>query len=290
MNDILDCFKKSAIKITSLLRNHDCFELGEEIENKNSSGDSVKKLDEMANDTIKEELLHCPAVFCMASEEEEKQVYTMIPDSKYFVTFDPLDGSSNIELNTSIGTIFCVFEYRNHQISSGRNIVMAGYVVYGFQTILVVSSEDGGLDLYKLNEDQVFMKIKKEYKMPLEGNLYAINESNKYRWKNGKITNLVDRMIDCKKTLRWNGCLVSDAHRTLMKGGMFAYPLDSKSPNGRLRLLYEAYPMAYLFHCAGGYSSNEQIDILDIPFPVDVADIHVRTSLLLLGESEFSCL
>ena len=279
---ILDNIKVACCQISNLLTSENCLQLGSKISVNNSCGDEVKKLDVLSNDIIKEALLNHPDIRAIGSEEDEDIIYTENKDGKYFVSFDPLDGSSNIKFNISVGTIFCVFEYKDGQIESGRNIVMAGYAIYGFNTLLVTTT-DNGLDIYLLNNNR-FEKISEGYRMPISGNIYAINESNKYRWLDNRIQKYVDLLINDKKTVRWIGCMVTDVHRTLIKGGLFAYPLDSKSPNGRLRLIYEAYPMAYIFQCAGGYSSNENKNILDIKFP---EDIHSRTSVMLFSKKEY---
>ena len=280
---ILDNLKGAFVKISNLLRDGNCLELGDTTRFSNSCGDEVKKLDILSNDIMKEALLVHPDIRAIGSEEDEDIILTNNHNGKYFVSFDPLDGSSNIKFNITVGTIFCIFEYKDGKIESGRNIVMAGYVVYGFNTLLVTTTENG-LDIYILNSDNVFIKIKDGYKMPISGNIYAINESNKYRWTSNKIQKYVDVLINDRKTVRWIGCLVTDAHRTLINGGVFAYPLDCKSPKGRLRLIYEAYPMAYIFRCAGGYSSNEQKSILDVEFP---KDIHARSSVMLFSNKEY---
>ena len=280
---ILDNIKVACCQISNLLTSGNCLQLGSKISVNNSCGDEVKKLDVLSNDIMKEALLNHPDIRAIGSEEDEDIIYTENKDGKYFVSFDPLDGSSNIKFNISVGTIFCVFEYKNGQIESGRNIVMAGYAIYGFNTLLVTTT-DNGLDIYLLNNNNRFEKISEGYRMPITGNIYAINESNKYRWLDNRIQKYVDLLINDKKTVRWIGCMVTDVHRTLIKGGLFAYPLDSKSPKGRLRLIYEAYPMAYIFQCAGGYSSNENKNILDIKFP---EDIHSRTSVMLFSKKEY---
>ena len=279
---ILDNIKVACCQISNLLTSGNCLQLGSKISVNNSCGDEVKKLDVLSNDIMKEALLNHPDIRAIGSEEDEDIIYTENKDGKYFVSFDPLDGSSNIKFNISVGTIFCVFEYKNGQIESGRNIVMAGYAIYGFNTLLVTTTYNG-LDIYLLNNNR-FEKISEGYRMPITGNIYAINESNKYRWLDNRIQKYVDLLINDKKTVRWIGCMVTDVHRTLIKGGLFAYPLDSKSPKGRLRLIYEAYPMAYIFQCAGGYSSNENKNILDIKFP---EDIHSRTSVMLFSKKEY---
>jgi len=279
---ILDNIKVACCQISNLLTSGNCLQLGSKISVNNSCGDEVKKLDVLSNDIMKEALLNHPDIRAIGSEEDEDIIYTENKDGKYFVSFDPLDGSSNIKFNISVGTIFCVFEYKDGQIESGRNIVMAGYAIYGFNTLLVTTT-DNGLDIYLLNNNR-FEKISEGYRMPISGNIYAINESNKYRWLDNRIQKYVDLLINDKKTVRWIGCMVTDVHRTLIKGGLFAYPLDSKSPKGRLRLIYEAYPMAYIFQCAGGYSSNENKNILDIKFP---EDIHSRTSVMLFSKKEY---
>ena len=282
MLDILNAFKRSAIEISNILRYENVFSL-ENIVSSNKSGDNVKKLDIVANTIIINNLKKCPEIKHICSEENEDIITTNTnnKNSKYLVSFDPLDGSSNIGVNITVGTIFAIFEYKNNKLLSGNDIVMAGYFLYGSSFQLAVI-ENKQLNFYIVDKNNKYNVTKKNHTIPYIGNQYAINQSNEDRIINPKISKL---LLELKKnrSQRWVGSLVADAHRILIKGGIFMYPLDYKFPFGKIRLLYEAYPMAYIFKYSNGYSSNEIINILDIPFP---KNIHQKTSILLYGLKE----
>ena len=287
MQNILNVLKESFIEITNLLRHHNSLELSEITNNSNATGDKIKKLDFMSNVLIKNKLLTCKNIRTIASEEEDTLLETDNREGDYMVSYDPIDGSSNIGVNITVGTIFCIFKYNNNQISDGRNIVMSGYSLYGSSTQLVLGYIDKvhKLDLFILNKNNEFILVKPNHKMPREGNQYAINHCNQYKWINTNITIFIESLIKKNKTQRWVGSLVADAHRTLIKGGVFIYPITSNLINGKIRLIYEAYPMAFIFKCAGGYSYDETKCILNKPFP---NNIHEKTSILLFGKYEFN--
>jgi fructose-1,6-bisphosphatase I len=252
----------------------------------NVQGEDVQKLDAFANDvlcTVLERSGHCAIV---ASEELEK-AKVFGHGGKYVVCFDPLDGSSNIDVNISIGTIFGIYRASGMSTESaalqpGRDLVAAGYAVYGSATTLFFSTGHGvngftldpGVGEFFLSHPRV--------QCPPRGTCYSINEGNYGRWEQGvKNWNAWVKSSDEKLGLpyghRYDGSLVADAHRTLMKGGIFAYPADKKSPKGKLRLLYEANPMAFLFEQAGGMATNGVDRILDIR----PTGLHDRTPLVI---------
>jgi fructose-1,6-bisphosphatase I len=253
----------------------------------NVQGERVQKLDVFANEvffTVLERSGRCR----LAVSEEAEEARVLSETGKYVVCFDPLDGSSNIDVNISIGSIFCLLRARdggevtNGALQTGHNIVAAGYAVYGSATTLVLSTGQGvhgftldpGVGEFFLSHARI--------QCPEEGNTYSINEGNFARWDDKvKKWNAWVKREDAPQRFpyghRYVGSLVADAHRTLLKGGVFAYPADSKSPKGKLRLLYEANPMAYLFEQAGGAATNGVDRILDI---VPKA-LHDRTPLVL---------
>ena len=258
----------------------------------NVQGEQVMKLDELANETLITTLArrgHCAAV--ASEEEDEIKVLSQDKRARYVVMFDPLDGSSNIDVNISIGTIFGVLRRPEDApvdssafLKPGRELAAAGYVIYGSSTMLVLSmGRERGVHgfTYDPSVGEFFLSHE-NIRIPAKGTTYSINEGNHARWS--------------PEVKRWNawikeeskgegrpyggryvGTLVADAHRTLLKGGIFAYPTDSKSPKGKLRLLYEANPFAFLIEAAGGAATNGVDRILDI----QPTELHQRTSLVL---------
>jgi fructose-1,6-bisphosphatase I len=246
----------------------------------NVQGEQVQKLDEVANETLIASLgrrRHCAAI---ASEEmEEIKILSTDPRAKYVVVFDPLDGSSNIDVNISIGTIFGVLRRPDTTgivteadfLTPGKDLLAAGYVLYGSSTMLVISTGvEGGVHgfTYDPTVGEFFLSHE-NIRIPERGKTYSINEGNYASW-----TDEVKRWNSWIKEedkesgrpygCRYVGTLVADAHRTLLKGGIFAYPADKKSRGGKLRLLYEANPFAFIFEAAGGKASTGRERILDI--------------------------
>ncbi|MGH7268865.1 MAG: class 1 fructose-bisphosphatase [Polyangiaceae bacterium] len=254
----------------------------------NVQGEAVQKLDAFANEvlcTVLERSGHC----AMVASEELEDALALSESGRYIVCFDPLDGSSNIDVNISIGTIFSVLRTPNAggrlldgALQPGHAIVAAGYAVYGSATTLSLSTGHG---VYGFTLDPSvgeFFLSHSNIRCPERGNTYSINEGNFARWDDRvRKWNAWLKGEDKARGLpyghRYVGSLVADAHRTLMKGGIFAYPADKKSPSGKLRLLYEANPMAYIFEQAGGMATNGVDRILDIV----PKGLHDRTPLIL---------
>ena len=259
----------------------------------NVQGERVMKLDEEANETLLGTLRrrgHCAAV---ASEElEEIEHFTNDARARYVVLFDPLDGSSNIDVNISIGTIFAVLRRDEGSVEvgekdflkPGKDLAAAGYVIYGSSTMLVLSTgRERGVHgfTYDPTVGEFFLSHE-NIRIPTKGSTYSINEGNYARWTEGvKRWNAhlkaEDKAEGRPYGMRYVGTLVADAHRTLLRGGVFAYPADKKSPEGKLRLLYEANPFAFLFEAAGGSATDGQRRILDIV----PERLHQRTGLVL---------
>jgi fructose-1,6-bisphosphatase I len=266
----------------------------------NVQGESVQKLDAFSNEVllnVLERSGHCGVI---ASEELEEAVLQPAPGhGKYVCLFDPLDGSSNIDTNVGIGTIFAILRRPEPTLSvphlrdalrPGREIAAAGYVLYGPSTIFVLSTGHGvhGFTLDP-NIGEFFLS-QPDIRCPSRGNCYSVNESNYSRWTT-ELQNWVRWVkgdpngppppaTNGFKTpygARYVGSLVADAHRTLIKGGIFAYPADAKSQSGKLRLLYEANPMSFLFEQAGGAGTNGTQRILDIV----PESLHQRTPLVI---------
>ena len=286
IESILDVVMSSCEEISNVIRENNTDDLSKMQGNINDSGDAVKSLDLLSNTILKNRLSDCIFVKAIGSEEENNLHITAHTEGKYLVCYDPLDGSSNISVNITTGTIFAVYEYIDGKITNGHNIVMAGYCLYGGATQLIIAREQ--VDMYQLCDigktTQCFKLIHQNYTIPSKGPCYSINESNKYRWIDKRYNTLIDKLIRNNVSTRWVGSLVADGHRTLIKGGFFAYPEDEKNTLGKIRLLYEAYPFGYIFKIAGGNSSNGKVDLLDIPFP---ENCHQKTPIVLSGNYEF---
>jgi fructose-1,6-bisphosphatase I len=256
----------------------------------NVQGEAVQKLDEFANDVLVNVLQRSGHCGVIASEEMDEAILEQ-HRGKYVLLFDPLDGSTNIDSNVTIGTIFAVLRRKSASreeapavadaLRPGHEIAAAGYTLYGPSTTFVLSTGQGvhGFTLDP-NVGEFFLSVP-NIRCPAKGSTYSINEGNFARWapqvqKWNQWIKAEDKASGRPYGHRYVGSLVADAHRTLIKGGIFAYPTDTKSPKGKLRLLYEANPMAYLFEQAGGAATTGSERILDIV----PAELHQRTSLV----------
>jgi fructose-1,6-bisphosphatase I len=264
----------------------------------NVQGEEVQKLDAFSNEVllnILERSGHCGVI----ASEELDEAKLGEGHGKYVALFDPLDGSSNIDTNVGIGTIFAILRRSEPKLSRptladalrpGREIAAAGYVLYGPSTIFVLSTGQG---VHSFTLDPAigeFFLSEPDIACPARGGCYSVNEGNYSRWSpeiqkwarwiKGEEPAGAAQDAEPFKTpygARYVGSLVADAHRTLIKGGIFAYPADTKSKNGKLRLLYEANPMAFLFEQAGGMATTGKDRILDI-MPTE---LHQRTPLVI---------
>lgn len=257
----------------------------------NIQGEEVQKLDEYANEIFTKLLGNSKLICAITSEEYDKPVI-IPPDQagKYVFTMDPLDGSSNIDVNVSIGTIFSIYRKQSpgkevtddDLLQKGSQQVASGYIVYGSSTMFVYTSGEGvhGFTLDpSLGE---FFLSHGDIRIPESGSTYSINEGNIETWEESQ-KNLVDYMKERDKEtqrpykLRYIGSLVSDFHRTLLKGGIFMYPGDQENPKGKLRYAFEAAPLAFIVEHAGGKAMDGQTRILDI----QPSEIHQRTPLFI---------
>ena len=261
----------------------------------NVQGEDVKKLDVFANERFINAMFGSSEIAGMATEETEDIIYDdteMAKNAKYVLCLDPLDGSSNIDVNVSIGTIFSIFRRvtpRGHKpeledfLQEGTKQVAAGYIIYGSSTMLVYTT-GRGVNGFTLDPSiGEFCLSHPDIKTPLIGNIYSVNESYYHSFSAG-----VRRFIDyCKEpdkesgrpyTARYIGSLVADFHRNLLKGGIYMYPATKKHPNGKLRLLYEANPMAFIVEQAGGMAVDQKGQrILDIK----PTELHQRVPLFI---------
>jgi fructose-1,6-bisphosphatase I len=246
----------------------------------NIHGDRVKKLDMFAHDMIFRALDHGGHLCVMASEEEEDIIH--IPDKfkigKYVLLFDPLDGSSNIDANISIGTIFSIYRRTTSDgkpgtlhdcLQQGMNQVAAGYVVYGSSTILIYTAGHGVHGFTLDPSFGEFILSHENIRCPEKGSIYSINEGNYKYWHPGlkkyiKYLQEEDKLTGRPYSSRYIGSMVADIHRNLLYGGIFMYPADSRHPDGKLRLMYECNPMAFIVEAAGGLAADGTKRILEI--------------------------
>lgn len=259
---------------------------------RNVQGEEQQKLDVWANETMKNALNHTGRICAMASEEDDELI--PIPDGvspgKYVVLFDPLDGSSNIDVNAAVGTIFSIYRrvsdtgqgVLSDLLQPGHRQVAAGYVIYG-SSVMMVYSAGRGVHGFTLDPTVgEFLLSNPGMRMPETATYYSVNESNFPRWSRGiqaavRYLKGDDPARMKGKNSRYIGSLVADFHRNLVKGGIFLYPGDSKNPNGKLRLLYECSPMAFLAVQAGGAATDGRRAILDL----EPTALHQRVPLVI---------
>ncbi|GHB84851.1 class 1 fructose-bisphosphatase [Persicitalea jodogahamensis] len=251
----------------------------------NVQGESQQKLDMIADIRFYRALRNGGEACAIISEEEEEIIHTGNDNGKYVVAIDPLDGSSNIDVNVSIGTIFSIYR-RTTPVGSkatlddfmqgGRKQVAAGYILYGSSTIMVYTtghSVNGFTYDASLGE---FILSHPDMRSPADGQIYSYNDGYLPEFPDG----VQHYLSECRKrrySARYIGSLVADFHRNLIKGGIYLYPATKKNPEGKLRLLYEAYPLAFIAERAGCLAVSQEHSILDI----DPVSLHQRTPLFI---------
>jgi fructose-1,6-bisphosphatase I len=247
----------------------------------NIQGEDVKKLDVMANEEFMSALSLGGDCCAILSEENDDIVRVHNPNNskpKYIVAMDPLDGSSNIDVNASIGTIFSIFRRRSMAwnevtledcLQKGINQIAAGYIIYGSSTMLVYTTGQGVNGFTLDSSIGEFCLSHPDIKIPKDGNIFSVNEGNFAEFPQG----VKDFVTYCKETdketgrpfsARYIGSLIADFHRNLLKGGIFIYPPTAKAPNGKLRLMYECNPMAFIIEQAGGKATTGSKRILEV--------------------------
>lgn len=269
-------------------------------ESENVQGEIQKKLDIIANEVLIEANEWGGHLAAMASEEMDSiyLVPNRYPQGEYLLLFDPLDGSSNIDVNVSIGTIFSVLKKPEGSpgvteqdfLQAGAKQVAAGYCVYGPQTTLVLTVGHG-VSMFTLDREQgSFVLTQENVKIPEDTKEFAINMSNMRHWA-PPVKRYIDECLQGKEgprakdfNMRWIASMVADVHRILTRGGVFMYPWDQREPNkpGKLRLMYEANPMSWLIEQAGGAATNGKQRILDI----QPTQLHERVSVILGSKNE----
>jgi len=256
----------------------------------NIHGEVRKKLDVYANETIYRAMDHGGHLCAMASEESGGllKIPDEYPKGKYVMLFDPLDGSSNIDANITIGTIFSIYRRKSASgdgtmedlLQPGRDLAAAGYILYGSSTMFVYSTGRGVHGFTLDPSVGEFLLSNENMHIPEQGKEYSVNEGNYHKWDK-KVQRVfdyfkeIDPATDRPYSLRYIGTMVADFHRILLYGGLFAYPPDDKNRQGKLRLTYECIPLSYLAEQAGGKAFDGEMSILDkIP-----KDIHERTPI-----------
>ena len=264
-------------------------------EHENVQGETQKKLDVISNDYLIDALKIHPQVGGLASEELDE--FTPAQENgKYLVLFDPLDGSSNIDINMCVGTIFSILSAKNAVtqaedfMQAGTEQVAAGYVLYGPSTMMALTVGAGTLFFTFDPETQAFLLTSDQVQVVADTQEYAINASNQRHWE-APVKRYIGELQDGKTSvrakdfnMRWVACMVGDIHRILCRSGIFLYPYDTKDPQkaGRLRLMYEANPMSMLIEQAGGASTTGRVRILDI----QPTEMHQRVPVIIGSKNE----
>lgn len=297
LNDVITTVTDVGKTISQLLRKGALADILGEAGNQNVQGEDQKKLDVLANDLLLDALAqnsHCAGV---ASEELDDATPANV-DGSLLVLFDPLDGSSNIDINMAVGTIFSILPYqRQGQVSensdflqAGNQQLAAGYLLYGTSTVLTLTITDNVV-MFSLDPDtNDYVLIEENVTIDADTSEYAINASN-YRYWRAPMQQYIDELIAGETGVRgrdfntrWVAAMVGDVHRILCRGGLFTYPFDTKYANkaGKLRLMYEANPMSLLIERASGGATDAVNRILDI----EPLDIHQRVPVVLGSKNE----
>ncbi len=231
----------------------------------NTSGDKVKKIDEFANQLMTDMLLGSGEVFAVGSEELPDFVYSEGKTGEYVVFFDPLDGSSNIDVNINLGTLFSIYHKGSGLFKKGSEQVAAGYFLYG-PSVMCVYSAGAGVNGFTLDPSiGSFLLSHPDMKIPESGSIYSINEGNSELYDEGVLKYLDSvKKLDKPYSNRYVAAMVADVHRILIKGGIFLYPANKKAPDGKLRLLFEVNPLSYIIMQAGGKAVSNKKNPMDI--------------------------
>ena len=258
----------------------------------NVQGETVKKLDVIANDTFVNVLQSSGCVCALASEEMEKPIILSgnQPRGQYMVLFDPLDGSSNTDCNMPLGAIFSILKHSQTDrpptdeglVRRGTEQVAAGYLLFGSSTMLVYTTGHGVQGFTLDPGIGEYLWSHKQIRIPEKGKVYATNEGNYHKWPEGTRKyfdwlKVSDKASGRPYSGRYSGCLVADVHRLLLGGGIYLYPGEVDKPEGKLRLLYEANPLAFVVEAAGGKASTGTSRILE----VEAKKLHQRVPLII---------
>jgi fructose-1,6-bisphosphatase I len=299
LNDVITTVTNVGKTISQLLRKGALADILGEAGNQNVQGEDQKKLDVLANDLLLDALAkntHCAGV----ASEELDDATPANDDGSLLVLFDPLDGSSNIDINMAVGTIFSVLPYERQgqasensdYLQAGNKQLAAGYLLYGTSTVLALTIADKVVMFSLDPETEDYVLIEDNVQIAADTSEYAINSSN-YRYWRAPMQQYIDELIAGETGVRgrdfntrWVAAMVGDVHRILCRGGLFTYPFDTKYAHkaGKLRLMYEANPMSLLIERAGGGATDAVNRILDI----EPTDIHQRVPVVLGSKNEVS--
>lgn len=297
LSAVLMCIAESCVKISELVERGALANILGETKEENVQGETQKKLDIIANDLLIHAFRHCKEIAAIASEEEDSSL-ALNEHGQYLVAFDPLDGSSNIDVNGQIGSIFSVLARKqtvdladeSQFLQKGIHQLAAIYVIYGASTQLVLNT-GASTHLFTLDPTtRDFVLTQDSLSIPSDTQEFSINMSNQRFWSPA-FKHYIHDLLDGETgprgkrfNMRWNASMVGDVHRVLLRGGIFLYPSDSRNAQqpAKLRLLYEANPMALLIKGAGGKSINEERDILD----VQPLRLHQRIAVILGSANE----
>jgi fructose-1,6-bisphosphatase I len=247
----------------------------------NVYGEEVQKLDEFANNLLVEKMLLCNQIATIYSEELENPVSTELGLEPYIFTMDPIDGSSNIDISLTVGTIFSIYNNVGKELQKGSDQLVAGYIMYSTSTVIVLTFGDGVYMFTLDSEVDCFFLTHSNLQIPTSGKIYSINDGNFHKYYM-QTRNYLTKIREGGYKLRYVGSMVPDIHRTLLKGGIFIYPSDTESLTGKLRLLYEVNPMSMIIREAGGLARLENgTDPLEI-----LPTKHDQTVPIVLGSIE----
>ncbi|KAI9825320.1 MAG: hypothetical protein M1819_000566 [Sarea resinae] len=263
----------------------------------NTTGDDQKKLDVIGNDLFIAAMKTSGKVRVLVSEEEEEAIiFADQPNARYAVVCDPIDGSSNLDAGVSVGTIFGIIKLRENATGTkedllvpGTELVAAGFTMYGASTQLVITMKGGSVNGFTLeNSLGEFILTHPNMQLPRSRAIYSVNEGNALYWEDSIKEYFESLKFPVKEggkpySARYIGSMVADAYRTLLYGGIFAYPADKKSPKGKLRILYECAPMAMVFENAGGLAVNSRMERM---LAVQPEHIHDRSGIFMGSHDE----
>ena len=254
MTEIINSIKKLALEISEAIKTKDTGK----VDSQNSSGDIQVKLDVISDEIVEKHLCKVSSVIEIISEEKAEPV-RVNESGKYYVAYDPLDGSSLIDVNLSVGSIFGIYKGGY----SGENVVAAVYVVYGPRVEMVVARDT--VELFRLNEKTGDFDFVKELRLNEKGKILAPGGTQKEWYPFHK--EMIDNLFKEGYRLRYSGGMVPDLHQILLKGGgLFAYPATNDKPKGKLRKLFEVFPFAYVYNKAGGLAVDGKNDLLDLDY------------------------
>jgi len=299
LRSLLESVAHSCMRISQMVSRGMLGDVLGSLQSENVQGEVQKKLDVLANDQLLEDASRSGVVAALASEEMEC-IYPVADKKPYLLLFDPLDGSSNIDVNVSIGTIFSVLRapeqlaQESDFLQAGRQQIAAGYAIYGPQTMLVLTLGQGVAG-FTLDSDNQQWRLTHPYlAIPQDTREFAINLSNLRHWDAPMQRYVQDCLagetgvLGKNYNMRWIASMVADVHRILMRGGIFMYPTDARasSRHGKLRLLYEANPMSMLVEQAGGAAISATIDGVQRLLEVQPHALHQRTAVILGSRNE----